>query len=443
MGAVLPLMSVVVAVPADNPPDWVPLGVYLAWERTYTCGVWNKTDRWQDLAKRLDAAAANAVDTIWVVNLGDEDLPRLITECERRNLKLVAGMSSVEAKIADRWADNSPYYDSIIPKLVKLAGHSKTLIGWVLSDEPDEKILGRVEHLRLKFRQADPDRFCLVVSMWPQTPAVPKQTKLPVVCVDLYPFMGPNDPNGPSTAGASQGFYRGKAEEMITAIGDRKIAPWIMGQCFTEIWGPHTYDEHGHQIALPGSYLHWRCPTAAEMRWQVWEMLRVGGKGMFIFLLNPEEPNPAAAKLPPPEVPWKNVLVKTATDAGPSALTRPDGTPHPQLVELGSVYKLIAPHKPLIQRWKRVDTKFMEAKAPGQVQGFVDPATGARYAVVVNDDLQGPQSMQLNVGAGITKVIDIIKGTPIPLGDLGKIRLSLPAGSGTILEITRPPNGRQ
>lgn len=29
------------------------------------------------------------------------------------------------------------------------------------------------------------------------------------------------------------------------------------------------YDDQGRLIGLPGSYLHWRCPTLAEVRWQV------------------------------------------------------------------------------------------------------------------------------------------------------------------------------
>ena len=77
----------------------------------------------------------------------------------------------------------------------------------------------------------------------------------------------------------------------------------------------------------------------------------------------------------------------------------------------------------------------MEAKAPGQVQGFVDPATGTRYAVVVNDDLKETQSIQINIDTGVTKIIDIITGNPIHASASGKINFELPAGSGTILEI--------
>jgi hypothetical protein len=86
-----------------------------------------------------------------------------------------------------RWHNEGQYYDQVIPRVVELAGDSKTVAGWVLSDEPSQAILPRMEELRKRFRKVDRNRFCLVVSMWPQTPHIPKETNLPVVCVDLYP----------------------------------------------------------------------------------------------------------------------------------------------------------------------------------------------------------------------------------------------------------------
>jgi len=59
----------------------VPFGVYLSWERTGACARHYGIDRWEDVRKRLDAIAANHVDTLWVTNMAEADLPRLITEC--------------------------------------------------------------------------------------------------------------------------------------------------------------------------------------------------------------------------------------------------------------------------------------------------------------------------------------------------------------------------
>ncbi|MBL4700631.1 MAG: hypothetical protein JKX85_05160 [Phycisphaeraceae bacterium] len=144
--------------------------------------------------------------------------------------------------------------------------------------------------------------------MWPQTPLVPKRTNLPVVCVDLYPFFGPNDPNGPHTDATSRNFLRSNARRMIDAIGDKSAVGWVMSQCFVEIWGPYVYNELSEVISLPGSYLHWRSPTVAEMRWQIWETFRSSCKGAFVFQLA-SIPSPDAAVTrakASPDVAWKD-----------------------------------------------------------------------------------------------------------------------------------------
>ena len=354
-------------VPADRAPDMVPLGVYLSWERTGACAKHLGIDRWQDVCKRLDAIMANHVDALWVTNMSEADLPRLIDECTRRRIRLIPSMGSIEGKIDWRWHKEGQYYDKVIPRVVALAGESKTLVGWVLSDEPSKEILPRIEGLRRRFRKFDPNRFCLVVSMWPQTPLVPVETNLPVVCVDLYPFFGPNDPNGPHTDRASRHFFRSNARRMIEAIGDKDVVPWVMPMCFCDIWGPRRYDDRGHLIALPGSYMHWRCPTLAEIRWQIWEAIRSGCKGVIFYTLAPEAPSPKTASLPPPEIAKKNskiILAQKPTDLGPNALTNPDGTVTPQLLEIGKGYRLLAPHRKLIRRWKKAPHSIITVESP-------------------------------------------------------------------------------
>jgi hypothetical protein len=349
-------------------------------------------------------------------------------------------MSTIEAKVSWRWSNEGKYYNEVVPRVVRLAEDSKTLIGWVLSDEPTAEMLPRVEQLRKRFRDADPSRFCLVVSMWPQTPLVPAQTDLPVVCVDLYPFFGPNDPNGPHTDAASRAFFRKNARRMVEAIGEKDAVPWVMGMCFSDIWGPRKYDSQWHLVGLPGSYLHWRCPSLAEMRWQVWETLRSQCKGIFIYTLAPEAPNAATASLPPPDVEWKHVLATKTTDLGPNALTNPDCSPTAQLVELGRIYDLIAPHKSLIRRWQPNAASMATVTEPGQIQCFVDPADGRRYALLVNDDLRESRVVQVRLEGHDGGLVDILRGQETASADgarnnNGSTTIQLGAGDGTILEI--------
>ncbi len=435
-------------IPADRPPDFVPSGAYLSWERTAANAAAHGIDQWEDVTRRLDVLEMNNINLLWVTNMSVADLPRLIEECGLRDMMLLPNMGAIEAKVDWRWSEGSTYYDQMVPSILKAAGDSPTLVGWVLSDEPLEEHFPRIEALRRAFREIDPDRFCTIVTMWPQTPLVPKATDLPVVCVDLYPFFAPRSPNGPHTDAASQRFFRRNAEAMITAIGDSNVAPWIMGMAFCEIWGPRTYDENGHLIALPGAYCHWRSPTPAEMRWQVWETLRVAARGFICYTVAPEAPREETALLPPADVEWKNVLVREPVDMGPNALTNPDCSETPQLAELGRVYASIEPYTGLILRWQMTDIDLIAAAPPGQVQAFLDPDSDDIYAIVLNDNLQQDAEILVHFGTGVTTVRDMTRDRDIPLTrdvPVGNSTgtLVLAAGEGTILRLISQDPSRQ
>ena len=421
----------------------VPLGVYLSWERIGANAKVAGIDPWTDLQMRLDALRLAHVNLLWITNMSEKDLPRLLDECSKRDIRVLPSMGSIEAKVDWRWAKGSTYYDTRVPQVVALAKDNPTLAGWVLSDEPKVEIFPRLQQLHRRFRHADPQRFCTAVTMWPQTPAIARDLDLPVVCVDLYPFFGPNDPNGPHTDAASKSFFRRNAAAMMDAIGTRDKIGWVMGMCFSDIWGPRRYNAEGHLIGLPGSYLHWRAPTLAEMRWQVWETFRAGAKGFVCYTLAPEAPNPKTETLAPADVTWKNVLAKKPTDLGPNALTNPDGGMTPQLAELGRVYARLAPQLDLLRHWRRSGRALLEVETPGMGQLFHDPRTGRIYAIVLNDDLRRQHSVAIRVGEKVTGVRDLLSGNPLSLtrdfaGGSATGTLDLAAGDGTILILEMP-----
>lgn len=442
VGTWLTLTTTLLAVPADEPPGFTPFGVYLSWERIGANAQAAGVELWADAGKRLDALQANQVNLLWVTNMSEADLPRLLQECDTRHLRLLPCMGSIEAKVDWRWSAGSTYYDTVLPQAIAAAANSPALAGWVLSDEPLVEHIPRLKALQARFRDLDPAHFCTAVSMWPQTPEVARQTTLPVICVDLYPFFGPNDPNGPHTDEASRSFLRRNAAAMIEGIGERRAVGWVMGMCFSDIWGPRRYDARGHLIGLPGSYLHWRAPSLAEMRWQVWESFRSGAKGFICYTLAPEAPDQTTAALPAADVEWKSVLAKEETDLGPNALTNPDGGATPQLEELGRLYARLAPQAGLLRQWQRLREPLVEAGGSAQVQAFVEPASGNLYAVVLNDDLQQEQTVLLRFGETVAGVRDLLANQPLPLapdfaGGSGTLRLRLAAGDGAILAISR------
>lgn len=426
------------AVSADNAPDSVPLGVYLSWERIAANAKVRSVGRWEDLNGRLDALRDNHVNFLWVTNMSEADLPRLAEECVGRSIRLLPCVDSMEAKVEWRWADGR-YYDEVLPRIVNIAGNAAAITGWVLSDEPEEKDFPHLEVLRTRLCELDPGRFTTAVFMWPQAAIAPARVKLPVYCVDLYPFFGPNDPNGPHTDAASRHFYRGHVAHMLDAIGESSAVGWIMGMCFNDIWGPKKYNDAGHLVGLPGSYLHWRAPTPAEMRWQVWEAFRGGAKGFFCYTLAPEAPDPSTVSAAPPEVTWTEVLAHEETDLGPNALTNPDGSVTPQLETLGRVYAALAPWEPLIRRWRRESDGGIETESPASVQVFSSITEGERYAILLNDDLQQEQSVNIRLNAPFVFLRDLVQNQDIPLTAAGAGcmtgRISLEAGDGRLLQL--------
>ncbi len=427
-------------VKAEQPPDFVPLGAYLSWERTSACAKHFGIDQWDDVNRRLDALHANHFNLLWVTNMSEAHLPRFAIECRKRHIRLLPCVDSVEAKVEWRWAPNTNYYEDVLPRVVKSVADSKSVAGWVLSDEPQEKDFPKLETLRTRLRDLDPNRFSTAVFMWPQAPLTPRQIKFPVVCVDLYPFFGPNDPNGPHTDATSKAFFRGNARSMLDAIGDSPTHGWIMGMCFSDIWGPRKYDDKGHLIALPGAYLHWRAPTLAEMRWQVWETFRSGAKGFICYTLAPEAPDPNSASAASPDVAWKDVLSKTEADLGPNALTNPDGSATPQLEELGRTYVLLAPYAKVIRRWRQQDSPKIEADGDAQVQVFNDPGHRKTYAIILNDDLHEPRTVTLRLNETVASLTDLVHKQEVSLATESAkagstARINLDAGEGTILRI--------
>jgi len=205
-----------------------------------------------------------------------------------------------------------------------------------------------------------------------------------------------------------------------------------------DVWGPRKYDERLHVIGLPGSYVHWVCPTEAQMRWQVWAGLRCGSQGFFCFLCTAPTPDPKTAQAESPKVDWTNVLVKQPTDAGPAALINCDGTATPQLVAMGEAFKQLAPHRVLIRRWVPDEKPGAEAAAPLSGASFTDPQTKRRYVVVTNDDWTKPVEGAVTLRGQVGAVRDLMTGKTLKVtksADAASVSLSLAAGGGTILAL--------
>ncbi len=425
--------------PADRAPDYVPFGVYWSWEYTEPLAKLAGVGKWAFVGKRLDLLRVNGVDSVWVTNFGISDLVPMLKLCAERGLKLFPCFGEIHYDI-DWRLNNWKYFDEQIAAVaaqVKAAGPAASaLAAYILCDEPRAQVLDGLEELRRRFAAMDPTRPAFAVTMWPTTLPAIEKTRCPVLCTDLYSFFGPGDPNGPHTPDSSRAFYVGNQGKYIGALQGTGRVHWVMFMCFTEVWGPWKYDDRFHMIALPGSYMHWVCPTEAQMRWQVWAGLRCGSKGFFCFTSVAALPDPKTAQAPPPaDENLKPVLATQPTDVGPACLINPDSSPTPQLVAMGEAYRQIARHRDLVRRWELGGEPVARVDAPCSLAAFVDPRDKARYLVVTNDDFDAPAHAALTFDAGVHGAEDLVGGKPLKLSAGGKAAVDLQPGGGTILRL--------
>jgi hypothetical protein len=442
-----------IAIPAaERPVQDFPLGVYWPWERTKSIAKNAGMERWAFTRKTCELLKSRGVDSIWLVNIMADDLKSLLKITRPLGLTLAPCLSEIEPKncrgmmgldpsASDFQAKAMEYYARRIPEIVRNIGDDRQgVLAWVLCDEPTGVFIDLMDPMRRTFAKADPDRSVLAISMWPQTPDLIAKTRLTTFCVDLYPFFGPNDPNGPHTPDASRGFYSSHLQQIVKDAGRDGRTGWVMPMCFNEIWGPKAMDPEGLVRALPGAYIHWRTPTRAEMRWQIWEGLRLGAKGIFFYTLLGEADGEPDAK-PPEDPALQSVLVKEATPVGHSGLLGRRGEPNPLCDEMSMLFGKLALHKALLRRLSPTDTQWIAADGGAQVGSFIDNSARDRYAIVVNPDFGATQVVKLAAPAGTEFLTDLLAGKRLPLkaseNTVGNsmIEIRLKAGDGVLLKV--------
>jgi hypothetical protein len=435
---------------AEQPAGDFPLGVYWPWERTAGCAKRAGLERWEFVKQTCDLLKSSGVDAIWFVNIDLQDTKEVLQITRAAGIKIVPCLGEIEVRNRPQTAKVVPddpqsmeqavgYYRKTVPQVMQMLGDDRQgILAWVLGDEPSGNTLALVEPMRKIFAEADPDHPLMTVSMWPQTPTLIEKTRLTTFCVDLYPFFGPNDPNGPHTPASSANFFTSNTQRIVEAAGKDGRVGWVMPQCFNEIWGPWELREDGVSVALPGSYNHWRTPTESEMRWQTWETLRCGAKGVFFFvLLAQSEGNPQAK--PVDDASLKDIVLKTPTVVGYDALLDFRGRPTPQFNTLAQLYRKLSPHKPLLRRLVPSADAWLTADAGAQVGCFVDPTDQGRYAFVVNADMAAEKTVHVSPASSVAGLVDVLENRPLgwdssaSTTDARRATVALDAGSGVFL----------
>jgi hypothetical protein len=402
-------------------------------------------DVWQFSDKVLSNLEKQShVDVIWVVNISSKDAVHLAELAEKYDI----GVMPVTGAIYDyRGVRTAAAARSIAEKTVATLGGTKGIAGYVLLDEPQRGEINYLEDARAELAKLDPSRPAIIVSMPRQTEAVARQTKLPLLVTDAYPFFGDKSPNGPNTPAQSRDYYSLASQRIATFAKETGKSSWMMPMIFSDIWGDWHYDKNGNAVAEPGAYLHWRMPTIGETKWQIWQAIEAGNKGVVFYVLFPT-PNPRHSAQDPkdmkgyrvakPAPDWPHFTAETSLNYGTGLLYN-DGTPTPQMKAMGEVFAAIEPQRELLERLQPAPP-IAFGNAPFRTSTFLDPATGHTIIVIINDNTNSAVTGQIKVLSSLTSARDLISGSTINNSNnqpkvLSTLPLKISAGEGAILDL--------
>ena len=418
-----------------------PLGVYWPWERTEGLAKRNGLEKWVFVERCLDDLKTHGFDAVWAVNLGIPDLPGLAQRMAARGMRLVPGLAELHYNV-DWRRNNWAYLEKESKRAIAAAGGSPAILAWALCDEPGRDIVGEMETFRRKFVAWGAKQPAVVVTMWPDSPVYAQEAGFGAVCTDVYPFFSTGNPNGPNLPAVSRAWYRRHAEIAADAAKKAGRTPWLMPQCFVEIWGPWKYDDRLEAVMLPGAILHWRQPSVGEVRWQVWSAVGAGVRGFFWYVyLPPPTDQPEAKPYVGPAFP-PTLAVKAAIPVHASGgLLRPDSSATPEYLAIGEAFAALKPLLPLLEDAVPAGSPLGEVSPPGWIGGLSNPVLKRALAAVVNDDTDHEQLLKVRL-LKPGEVRELRSGQVLQREADNTVTVKLGPGDGTLLEYVMPTGSR-
>ena len=413
---------------AESFKEAFPLGVYWAWERNKANAEAAGLDTTNYVAKALALCKAKNCNSVWIVNgPSNPAAPEFLDMCEKAGVKALLNTSLLHAFYNGLESDLG-YVDRLARRTADSIGGKDALLGYILKDEPIMCCVQQVDYFYEVMKRIDPrHRDSTAVAMTPQIQTYIEDTSLPVLCTDIYHFGGLKSNLIPAPQGNSKSCYRATCANAVTVAEQRGKHVWIMPQAFYDIWGFHYYDEQGRHWCEPGTYIHWRMPTVAETRWQAWEAVRAGAKGVIFFILNSGteyrkadvvEGGRLRAKIDK-TLSWyrkhavmhdKRRTENELTELPPElALTRFGGATTPQFDALGEAFGRIAKAKDVLLKCRRAPFPVFFSDDPDCTTAtFAEPGRTDRAGVVVNDELNGKtRAITFAVPSNVTQVREI------------------------------------
>ncbi len=431
--------------------DVFPTGVFWAWERTKPCADYAKMDLWAFVDKTMKLLKENGYNTLWFVNIGTDSMLKVLPIAEENGMQVLFntdllgvvynGTSSLESMEKQAW------------NTYKTIGGSDALLGYVLKDEPMFIETENMSTFYNLMREADPSRDSVAVAMNRQSLTYLRDSALPVVCSDIYYFGSENSTQLPTPKESQYEFTLalsgfGRAAELYNKH------TWFMGQMFGDAWGRH-WRKGDKLVVEPGTYLHWKMPTDAESRWQIWEALRLGTKGVFFYVLQP----PIQLEVPPAEAKeeWQLNRIKGMDSNAAMAASWPgqklvqkqieidpgegmidmDGTPRPQMLATAPIMRLLRKNEQLLLR-RRFSKLPLFYAGDDKTDTMTFESEGKFIGVIVNRDLLNKRTAKVLLPPNVVSVTNIATGAAIPLkassDDFKELEIELASGDGALLE---------
>jgi hypothetical protein len=420
--------------------EFLARGVYWPQERVAWLAQRAGLDPWAWSERVIaDLHDSQHCNLIWVVN-ADTDTVKRLSEIGAKHGVQVAG--TPEPIIWWRENRTPEFVAKCAEDSVARFREAEGFGGYVLIDEPRPWEFPYLDAIRAELVRRDPSRLTLMVTMWPDTPAAISRTGFPIVTCDIYPFFADGSPNGPNPAPVSRAWYRLLTESYARRCQQAGKTFWVMPGAFIEFWGDWYYDDQMQVVAQPGTHLHWRMPTVGETRWQVWQGLLAGSKGVVFFVLHPpgndRRADSAATAAPADNLPR---LTGNLATGQPAALLNIDGSATPQLTAVGQAFADVERLERLLQTLELAGFEAVFPAPPLHSQTFHGPE-GDLYAIVVSDSTEAEVTAPLSILPGIEGVRDLRadKDLPLALGgnSLQQASLTLRPGDGTVLHLQAP-----
>lgn len=432
-----------------------PTGVFWPWERTEFNGKYAGMELWQHVEHTMKLLKENGYDTAWMVNFNSDKL-KFLNLAEKHGIKVLFNARTLTYFYHS--FSNLEDIDAAAKATVAEVGHSPALLGHVLKDEPLFFDVMLADYIRKRMLLADPDRDSITVTMNRQTPTFIKETGFPVICSDMYYFFAPHSIQGPNTPEISKYLLSNalyNSNKMAEMCGKNH---WFMGMIFQSIWGRY-YIRNGKIHVLPGAYLHWRLPTPAETRWQVWEGLRNGSKGIFFYVLYgprllTKHPDKASTEREKKIVRNMDAAQKSAASWKTQKLTdkpldfptaqgmiEADGTASAQMKATASVTKLIRKNEKYLLGLKRNPfPAFFPKNTEFKATTFVTPDGKELAGIIVNHNCDKSITTDVLTHLNVKALHDLATGRKLPVSSAGKhfkkFKLTLKPGDGVVLKTT-------